>query len=469
MMFKTLSLVLLATLSAQVASAKTVVTHFMLDNSYAYTVKQWKTDMTSAQQIGIDGFALNWIPPDCSSPSLDWQVSRIADAYTAAESLGFQLMFSFDMSYSVCNTYWNTTFMETMITKYAGSSATMRWNTNILVSTYGGDSVSEYGNTFFQSLKDNMKSAGYPITLSPALTSFSEAAQYTPIISAASLIAEYPSIDGYFNWQAWPLVNSNLTVKADHAFKAALKLAGKTGPYIMAISPWQFKDLNDGVAADSWVAYSDTLFAQRLHAVANSAFAPDIIEILTWNDFCESHYIRDIPSTDETATDYVTYSDGMNNYVDGQNHAPWRIIAKYYISWWKNGVAPAITMDQVVYWYRIHPKATVCTGGASTGSVRNYEYPVDAVFAWALVKSEATINISVGSHANWTFVADGTGPATGMVPFPANLGSGITPSVSINRNGQTVQQSVGSVAITSSCAWQNFNPVVNLAGEGINR
>lgn len=55
-----------------------------------------------------------------------------------------------------------------------------------------------------------------------------------------------------------------------------------------------------------------------------------------------------------------------------------------------------------------------------------------------------------------------------MVPFPADLGYGVTPSVSINRNGQTVQQSVGSVAITADCAWQNFNPVVNLAGEGIN-
>lgn len=101
------------------------------------------------------------------------------------------------------------------------------------------------------------------------------------------------------------------------------------------------------------MSYSDTLFTQRLHAVANSAFAPDIIEILTWNDFCESHYLRDIPSTDETATDYVTYSDGMDNYVLEMNHAPWRIIARYYISWWKTGKAPIITMDQVVYWYRM--------------------------------------------------------------------------------------------------------------------
>ncbi|GAB7351942.1 hypothetical protein MBLNU459_g2478t1 [Dothideomycetes sp. NU459] len=450
------------------AVAKSVMAHFMVSESYAFTVAQWKIDMAAAQQIGIDGFALNWIPPDCSSPSLEWQVSRIDDAFTAAESVGFKLMFSFDMSYTVCNTYWNQTFMQSMITKHAASSATYRWNTNILVSTYGGDTVTQYGNAFFQGLKDNLKASGNAISLVPALTSYSTAAYYTPKTSAAKLIADYPSIDGYFNWQAWPLTNANMTTTADASFKSALTKAGKTGPYMMAISPWQFKDLNDGIAADSWVSYSDTLFAQRLHDLATGEFSPDIVEILTWNDFCESHYLRDIPSTVVTAKDYVTYSDGMQNYVQSQSHAPWRIIAKYYLNWWKTGAAPVITMDQVVYWYRVHPKAAVCLGGASA-VIRNYLFPVDAVFAWALVKSAATISVSVGSNKDWTFHADGSGPVTSMVPFPASLGSGVTPEVTISRNGQTVAASNGSMAITSNCAWQNFNPVVNLAGEGINR
>lgn len=199
MLSKMMSLLLLVAFRVQYAAAGSVFAHFMLDNSFAYTVNQWKKDMASAQQIGIDGFSLNWIPPDCSYPSRAWQVDRIDDAYTAAESMGFKLMFSFDMSYSTCNTYWNTTFMQTMITKYSSSSSSMRWNTNVLVSTYGGDTVDEYGNEFFQSLKDGCKSVGVSISLTPALTSFSEAAQYTPATAAGNLIAEYPSIDGYFN------------------------------------------------------------------------------------------------------------------------------------------------------------------------------------------------------------------------------------------------------------------------------
>jgi glucan endo-1,3-alpha-glucosidase len=284
-------------------------------------------------------------------------------------------------------------------------------------------------------------------------------------------------------------MDSNMTCTADEAFKAALTKNGKTGPYIMAVSPWQYKDLNNGIASDSWVAYSDTLFAQRLETIATNEFSPDIIEVLTWNDFCESHYLRDLPSmTNTSATDYVTYSNGMQNYVENMNHAPWRVMAKYYLNWWKNGKAPTITMDQVVYWYRVHPKAAACYGGSSS-KIKNQNYPVDAVFAWALVKSKATISISVGANQYWEFEADGSGPALSMVPFPANLGSGTAPEVSINRNGTLVQYSKGSMPITASCVscnpflssmkctrtdnllqnWSNFNAHVELCGEGINK
>lgn len=196
---RALSALLVAACCVQVASAASVFAHFMMANSYAYDIEQWKTDITAAQQIGIDGFALNWTPPDCSYPSLGWVVDRIDDAFTAAESMGFKLMHSFDMSWTECSVYWNQTFMADMITKHSGSSATYRWNTNILVSTYGGDSVEQYGNTFFQGLKDNLKNAGNPISLVPALITYSSEAQSQPTAEAAKLVSDYPSIDGFFN------------------------------------------------------------------------------------------------------------------------------------------------------------------------------------------------------------------------------------------------------------------------------
>lgn len=452
-----------AALAVQSASAATVFAHFMVANSYAYNAAQWKADITAAQQIGIDGFALNWTPPDCIS-DMEWTVTQIENAYTAASSMGFKLMHSFDMSWSECDTYWNTTFMQTMLVKSAASSAAFRWNSNLLVSTYGGDQVSQYGNSFFQTLKTNMKTAGYPISLSPALTTYAMGAQYQASQYASSLTSDYSSIDGYLNWQAWPLESgNNMTTTADAAFQAALKSAGRTGPYIMAVSPWQYKDLNDGNTEDSWVAYSDTLFVQRFQSLVNKEVQPDIIELLTWNDYAESHYLRQLPSQDVTATDYVVMGD-EGNYVYGQNHNPWRVIAKYYITWWKNGKAPSVTMDQVVFWHRNHPKGISCTGG----SVRGSTYPVDGVFSWALVSAKSTISVAVGSN-KYTYVADQTGPVLNMVPFPSNLSSGITPAVSIIRGGKVLQSASSGQAITSACSYQNYNPVVTLAGQGVNK
>jgi len=217
------------------------------------------------------------------------------------------------------------------------------------------------------------------------------------------------------------------------------------------------------------VAYSDTLFPERLRSlVSTDAMQPDIIELLTWNDFSESHYLRDLPDqNDNTAKDFVELSD-MGNYVWGQNHAPWRIIAKYYIAWMKRGTPPPITMDQVVFWHRVHPKAAICTGG-SAAAIRNNLYPEDAVFAWALVSRQSTISMSIGSNQYWTFEADNTGPAMGFVPFPAYVsGDGDTPQVAIVQNGKTVAVSKSAQPVASNCGWQNFNPVVNLVGDGMN-
>ena len=229
-----ISAVAASALLLKAAAATDVFAHFMVQNAYAYDVNQWKTDIASAQQMGVDGFALNWIPPDCQ-PGLGWTVDRVNDAFTAAEATGFKLMHSFDMSYSSCNVYWNQTFMQSILTQNAGNSATYRWNGNILVSTYGGDQVDQYGNQFFQGLKDSMKYWGNPISLAPALTTYSMAAQYEDATTQASdLMSDYTSIDGYLNWQAWPLdVQENITVTADQAFQSAIKTAGRSGPYIM--------------------------------------------------------------------------------------------------------------------------------------------------------------------------------------------------------------------------------------------
>ena len=77
--------------------------------------------------------------------------------------------------------------------------------------------------------------------------------------------------------------------------------------------------------------------------------------------------------------------------------------------------------------------------------------------------------MNVGSNSGWTFQADGTGPVLNMVPFPASIpAAGITPSVTIARNGGNVATKTGTLPIQTNCDWYNFNPVVVLAGAGVN-
>jgi len=153
--------------------------------------------------------ALNWAPPDCSGAgpsSQDWNVQRIDDAFTVAAAQDFKLMYSFDMSYTpaFCTFPWNTTFMATMISRYASNPAAYIWNGDVLVSSYAGEG---YGNSFFAELKSVMTNQGVNISLAPALTTYSGAAQsQDPNTVASDMLQNYTSIDGYLNCMFLALV-----------------------------------------------------------------------------------------------------------------------------------------------------------------------------------------------------------------------------------------------------------------------
>jgi len=421
--------------------------------------------MHSAKSIGIDAFAMNWMPPGCQE-DLSWQASRIDDAYEIAEEVGFKIVHSFDLSWADCKEdgYWNTTYMAEILKKHANSEASYRWKGDILVTTYGGDRVQQYGDYFFEDLKAKMRLLKNPISLTPALTKYAEKAQTSTEDAVQQMFEDFPSVDGYFNWQAWPM-NGNVksTCAADKAFQDGLAYEGKGGPYMMAVSPWQFKDLDNGNGMDAWVAPSDWLFVNRLEAVAQQKIKPDIIELLTWNDWCESHYLRDLPGNSTSATDYADL-DNMKAYVDGQDHSPWRIIAKYYISWWKNGKKPTIIEDQVIFWYRVHQKKAECNHGSKR--IRNSNLVEDAVFAWATVTEESKISMTLGPNVTYKFDANSSRPALGSITFPQDLSdSGTIPEITIERKGERIHNGKGSKPITSWCSTKNFNPVVNFVGE----
>lgn len=420
-----LALASLLPFAARIVSAATVLAHFMAQESYSYSQADWAADIASAQSIGIEGFALN-------VALADYEVDRIVQAYAAAETAGFKLMYSFDFA----GGSWSQDQVVSLVGAHASSSATLRWNDKVLVSTYSGESN---GDAFYAGVKSSLANQGIQISWAPAFVGYRDTG------SANSVMSSFPSIDGFFNWWSWPNdVNELLTTDIDHAFQSAVKSANRGGPYIMSVSPWQFKDLN----GDGWVQQSDTLWNYRWKQVIDDV-QPDIVEIVTWNDYGESHYICDVNTK-------VDMGDAIN-YVSGLSHAAWRTVAQYYISWYKNGSKPVLTEDTVVYWYRTHPKGVSCSGGTPP---RMSTYPEDAIFALAMLADstpQATITLDVGSnHAE--FIAGGGNLTMGQVAFPSEDGQ--TPWFKIVKNGATSKEGSGNHDIKNSCSYYNFNPTV---------
>ncbi|EIN07586.1 glycoside hydrolase family 71 protein [Punctularia strigosozonata HHB-11173 SS5] len=409
------SIALILCLAAQRVHSQHVFAHFMAQNSYPYSPSDWQSDISTAAGIGIDGFALN-------IAQNDYEVAKIADAYTVAEAMDppFQLFYSFDASYS-----WSASDIVTIISNHASSPSSFKYGDALLVSTYSGE---QYGNDFWTGIKQTLADDGITVTFAPAFTSYRD-----PSL-ASQLLSDFPVIDGFFNWWSWPQdVPDNLTTATDVAYQAAIQQ--RSGPYIMSVSPWQFKNL--GTSDTDWVEQSDYLWLYRWQQAID--LKPDIVEI---------DYIGEINPN-------VDLGDDAPNYVDGFPHSAWRNVAQYFISWYKTGSAPAVSDDQIVFWYRAHPKVAACPGLLP----RNADYPADAVFALALLKTPSTITLDIGSnHYQWDAQP---GASMGAVPFPTEDAQ--IPYFQIIQGGTKVKDGYGSVYVTQTdCNYYNFNPFVGL-------
>lgn len=222
-------------------------------------------------EIGIDAFALNNANIDSYTPT------QLANAYQAAEQIGFKVFISFDFSYwSNGDTDQITAYMQ----QYAAHPAQMQYNGAAIVSTFVGDSFN-WGP---------VKSAtSHAIFAIPNLQDPAEASN------------DQTSFDGAFSWYAWPTDGGNsiipgpMTTIWDERF--ITDLAGKpymarefpyhlnssnSGQYITnqglaAVSPW----FSTHFASKNWVFICEELITDRWNEML--AIQPQLIEIVTWN------------------------------------------------------------------------------------------------------------------------------------------------------------------------------------------
>jgi glucan endo-1,3-alpha-glucosidase len=393
----------------------------------------WKSHIQTAQSAGIDGFVLNTAPSTDGASGLSGAIgTQLSNAFEAANDLGstFKLFIAFD--YLGGGKPWQQADVITALQTYANNPAYFRYSNRAYVSTFEGT-----GNIGDWAAIKSAVSGG--IFFVPDWTS----------LGPSGIVAQLGLIDGAFSWDMWPSGPSDITNSSDVAWKTAL--AGKH--FMMGISPWFYTDLPG--YSKSWVWRGDDMWHTRWDQIAD--VQPDMVQIVTWNDYGESHYIG--PIVDSGIPQDVAGNADARPYVNGMPHDNWRDLLPYYIARFKgNSSGLTVTNEKLQYWYRLTPGAAGNPNGVTGGNGPTYppaEVVQDHVFVTALVNAPATIWVQIGSNTPTPFSAPSAGVHHFSQPFNGQTGN---VGFNIQRNGQIMLVGMGE-AITAQPASgiTNFN------------
>lgn len=420
-----------------------VFAHFIMGNSYGYAQSNFEADMTAAQHLGIDGFALN-IGED------DWTWDRLYKAYMAAEAVGFKVFISFDMSNS--NDFTQPWDIINWIHSFGGYSSQYTYNGKIFVSTFAGETVTlgqSSPNAGWQYVKDNLASSwGQQMYFCPEWSGYS---------SPSTVYQDNSAIDCFFSWNAWPGPTENAATLqgVDNSY---ISQKGSR-QYMAPVSPYFFTHLS----YKNYMYKTETLWIDRWQTLLQTQ--PDFIQIVTWNDWGESHYIGTI---DTNSNDLPA---GSPAYVYGFTHEPFQDILPAFISAYKGGrTTPDITEDIVIYWHRANfVTGANCSDGLGPPTIQNRDttpssYTISQVlgnelFVAALLVSPAQVSIVNEDDTSnaWTY-SFGAGTTMLNSFIMTNWGNF---QVSLIRNGVLLDTAYDAVGVVSSGGTCNFNAYAN--------
>ncbi|KAH9950531.1 glycoside hydrolase [Amylocystis lapponica] len=428
------------------STPKLVVAHHMVGNTYPYTVSNWASDIALAHASGIDGFALN-IGSDA------WQPARVSDAYQAAANSGtdFKLFISFDMSILPCSSPNDAQTLRNYITQYATHPNQLIVDGGVFASTFSGETC-----TFGQgSVQQGWTSQ---FTQNGELTG-QNAVHFVPsFFIDPSTFNQYDGVmNGAFNWNGgWPIdvttastqsvlggvasaisslgsftgsllqnLNSSVGVfDTDTQYRNGLNaVSGGAKTYIGAVSPWFFTHYSPQTYNKNWIYLSDFhLYPTRWETLISNRASVDIAEIITWNDYGESHYIGPIEGAQPNS----------QAWVDGFNHTGWLDMTNYYAQAFKTGSYPEITEDKIYMWARPHQKdATASNDGV--GKPSNYELDQDNLWAVVFATAPSTVTLATSDSNSQTFPVD-----AGVTKLTVPLTPGGYMHGTIARNGASV-------------------------------
>jgi glucan endo-1,3-alpha-glucosidase len=212
----------------------------------------------------------------------------------------------------------------------------------------------------------------------------------------------------------------------------------------VALSSFQFKYLGSG---SDWYRAGETNLPERMEQILD--LQPDFVEVLTWNDAGESHYVGDfwqeqIAGTDEGA------------YTDGYDHTGWQQVIKPFITAFKNNatdisqIKPDGDSPVGALWYR-----PLLTSASCSSSITNYQQGQDAVnFAVVLPSDGYTIEV----YSNSQLLGSFSGVAGLNYQSVPGLQAGGGQSISVLKDSSVVASANGTKDVltqsaNSTCNW----------------
>lgn len=156
----------------------------------------------------------------------------------------------------------------------------------------------------------------------------------------------------------------------------------------------------------------------------------DLVQIVTWNDYSESTTVAPSAAHGSVLLD----------------------LTSYYVDWFKEGVAPALTADHLYLTHRIHPAAAVPRSGISNmqPSLGTSTTPVrDTVEALAFLHSPAEVSVMTDTSTHTFALAAGVHAVT----VPLRAGS---ISAEVKREGRVVLRVRSPYTVTDHPLVQDF-------------
>lgn len=365
----------------------------------------YSNDIALAKDAGFDAFAIN-IGGDAST--MPYFETYTAKLYEAAHQADFKVFLCIDTA----NPLPNADTIANLTNTYAALPAQLKdSNGNIVLTSF--QVTPPYWNW-----QDVINNIHYPVNFLPG-----------SLAQSGETLAIQDVGTGPFTW-VHPTLSLVQEKLADATFASTRNANSK--PWMAGICPWFFKRMFIAGSVDNWLHAQDSgMYIDRWYDLLK--LKPNYIQVISWNDWGESHYIGPADPTPQAQLE----DPSKAGYYGNLDHSGFLKITKYFIKAYKEGqtsITVSASDENIFMFHRIQPVASLpsaSTQAPGGGTYPDNAWPLpanytsieDQIYVVAFLSEPATIYVNSGDHTNPLTAP--AGMSKGSVAFSAdgtNLG-----------------------------------------------